>query len=187
MRLNIAQSAFVIAVQPCVAMKIDPASAPTRHGTGYPPPYDGPCQGRRRWKLGDAAGLTQFGVNLLRLDPGVWSSQRHWHATEDEFTYVLAGEVVLVVDAGETVLRAGDCAGFKAGERNGHQLQNRSNAEAVVLEVGGRNPAGDAVEYPDIDLVLRAGETGYRHRDGRPYADSVSSSRGSTPITPSPA
>lgn len=158
-------------------MKIDIESAPTKHGTGYPPPYDAPCRGRRRWKLGDAAGLSQFGVNLLRLAPGDWSSQRHWHATEDEFVWVLEGEVVLVDDAGETVLRAGDCGGFKAGVANGHQLRNRSDSEAVVLEVGGRNPAGDAVEYPDIDLVLRAGESGYRRRDGTPYDGTVSASR----------
>src|SRR6476661_1222240 len=106
--------------------KIDLAAAPTRFGTRYPPPYDQPCQGRRRWQLGEAAGLTQFGVNLLRLDPGVWSSQRHWHTAEDEFVMVLEGEVVLVTEAGEEVLRAGDCAGFRAGEPDAHQLQNRS-------------------------------------------------------------
>lgn len=151
--------------------KIDVESAPTRFGTGYPPPFDAPCRDRRRWKLGDAAGLTQFGVNLLRLAPGVWSSQRHWHTAEDEFVWVVEGEVVLVTDEGEQVLRAGDCAGFPAGPPNGHHLQNRSGAEAVLLEVGSRRRADDGATYPDIDLMLRPGEVEYRHRDETPYAD----------------
>ncbi len=151
--------------------KIDQDAAPTRFGTGYPPPYDAPCAGRRRWKLGDAAGLTQFGVNLMRLPPGQWTSQRHWHAAEDEFVFVLAGEAVLVTDAGETVMRTGDCAGFKAGEPNGHHLQNRSDAEVVLLEIGSRRPGEDAVDYPDIDLMLTAGASGYAHKDGAPYVD----------------
>jgi uncharacterized cupin superfamily protein len=149
--------------------KIDIETAPTRHGTGYPPPYDEPCRARRRWKLGDAVGLTQFGVNLLRLEPGTWSSQRHWHTAEDEFVYVLEGEVVLVDDGGDTVLRAGDCAGFAAGDPHGHQLQNRSGAPAVVLEVGGRAPDRDGVDYPDIDLRIPEGTATYQHKDGRPY------------------
>ncbi len=149
--------------------KIDVEQAPTRHGTGYPPPYDEPCKARKRWKLGDAAGLTQFGVNLLRLPAGAWSSQRHWHYTEDEFVYVLEGEVVLVTDEGEETLRAGDCAGFKAGEQDGHHLQNRSGKEAVLLEVGTRNPEGDGAEYPDIDLKFPLHERAFRHKDGKPY------------------
>lgn len=149
--------------------KIDIAAAPTRMGTAYPEPFDVPCRDRQRWKLGDAAGLTQFGVNLLRLGPGVWSSQRHWHAAEDEFVYVLQGEVVLVTDAGEEVLRAGDCAGFRLGDPDGHHLQNRSDREAVVLEVGGRNTAEDAVDYPDIDMKLEKGDRAFRRRDGTPY------------------
>src|ERR1700723_3558755 len=91
--------------------KIDLATAPTRFGTAYPAPFDAPCVARRRWRLGAAAGLTQFGANLLRLPPGSWSSQRHWHTHEDELVYVLEGEVVLVTDAGEETLRPGDCAG----------------------------------------------------------------------------
>jgi len=138
-------------------------------GTRYPPPYDVPCRERHRARLGDVAGLTQFGVNRLRLPPGTWSSQRHWHAAEDEFVYVLAGEVVLVTNQGEEVLRAGDCAGFKAGVADGHQLQNRSNADALVLEVGSRRPAEEAVDYPDIDLQILKGESVYRHRDGTEY------------------
>ncbi len=149
--------------------RIDPASAPRRSGTGYPPPYDEPCKLRERIRLGAAAGLTQFGVNLLRLPPGQWSSQRHWHATEDEFTWVLEGEVVLVTDAGEEVLRPGDCAGFPAGEANGHCIQNRSDRDALLLEVGTRNSAGDAVDYPDIDLTIPPGDPGYHHKDGRKY------------------
>ncbi|MFZ0501725.1 MAG: cupin domain-containing protein [Steroidobacteraceae bacterium] len=149
--------------------KIDIAAGKTVVGSGYPAPHDEACRQRKRVRLGDAAGLTQFGVNLLRLPPGVWSSQRHWHTAEDEFVYILEGEVVLVTDAGEEVLRAGDCAGFKAGDPDGHHLQNRTNAEVVLLEMGGRNPAGDAVDYPDIDLALRAGERAFLHKDGTPY------------------
>jgi uncharacterized cupin superfamily protein len=149
--------------------KIDIDAAPTRFGTGYPPPYDEPCKDRRRWKLGDAVGLDQFGVNLMRLPPGQWTSQRHWHTAEDEFVWVVDGEVVLVTNAGEVVLRAGDCAGFKAGVADGHHIQNRSDKEAVLLEVGSRKPGQDGCDYPDIDLILREGETGYRHRDGTPY------------------
>jgi uncharacterized cupin superfamily protein len=149
--------------------KIDIAAANTVIGSGYPAPFDEPCRQRKRVRLGDAAGLSQFGVNLLRLPPGVWSSQRHWHSAEDEFIYVLAGEVVLVSDAGEEVLRAGDCAGFKAGEADGHQLLNRAGTEAVLLEVGTRNAAHDAVDYPDIDLAIAAGARAFVHKDGTPY------------------
>ena len=152
--------------------KIDIAAAPTRFGTRYPAPYDAPCKDRRRWMLGDAAGLTQFGVNLMRLEPGAWSSQRHWHAREDEFVHVLQGEVVLVEDGGETVLRAGDSAGFKAGVRDGHCLQNRSTADVELLVVGSRNDA-DYGEYSDIDMAYApgrySGRGGFRHKDGTPY------------------
>jgi len=151
--------------------KIDIDAAPTRFGTGYPPPYDAPCLGRKRWKLGDAAGLSQFGVNLMRLPPGSWTSQRHWHTAEDEFVWVVEGEVVLVTDEGEQRLVAGDCAGFPAGVANGHHIQNRSDREVVLLEVGTRAPDTDGCDYPDIDLVLHQGATEYRHRDGRAYAD----------------
>jgi uncharacterized cupin superfamily protein len=143
-------------------------SAPTRFGTNYPLPYDEPCRSRRRWQLGDAAGLTQFGVNLLRLPAGGWSSQRHWHSGEDEFVYVLEGEVVMVTGGGEEVLRAGDCAGFRAGDPDGHHLQNRSAQEAVILEIGARLDS-DAAYYPDIDLERRNKSEGYFHKDGTPY------------------
>jgi uncharacterized cupin superfamily protein len=149
--------------------KIDIDKAPTRFGSAYPAPFDEPCTARKRWKLGDAAGLTQFGVNYMRLAPGAWTSQRHWHTAEDEFVWVVEGEVVLIDDEGEHVLRAGDCAGFKAGVPNGHHIQNRSGAEAVLLEVGSRREAEDGCDYPDIDMVIRPGEETYRHRDGTPY------------------
>lgn len=149
--------------------KIDIAAAPTRFGTGYPPPFDERCAGRRRWALGDAGGLTQFGVNLLRLPPGQWSSQRHWHSAEDEFVYVLEGELVLVTDAGEQVMRAGECAAFPAGSPDGHHLQNRSDQEAVILEMGSRRPDEDAGTYPDIDLALPSRSSGYLRKDGAPY------------------
>ena len=148
--------------------RIDIASLPTRTGAGYPPPFDEPCKDRARHRLGDAAGLTQFGVNLLTLPPGVWSSQRHWHEGSDEFVYVLEGEVVLVTEGGEEVLRAGDCAGFKANDPNGHHLQNRSQAAARLLEVGTRR-AEDACHYSDVDLDLPTLTGGYKHKDGRAY------------------
>ena len=151
-----------------MARKIDVDSAPVRAGSGYPSPFDQPCVARRGIRLSDAAGLTQIGVNRMHLPAGVWSSQRHWHAAEDEFVYVLAGEVVLVTDAGEEVLRAGDCAGFKAGDADGHHFQNCSDAEAVLLQVGRRDP-GHLCDYPDIDLQLPKGSPAYHHKDGRPY------------------
>lgn len=147
-------------------MKIDPERAPTWMGSAYPAPFHEPCIERTRVRLGAAAGLGQFGVNRLHLRPGAWSSQRHWHSREDEFVYVLAGEVVLVTDAGETVLRAGDCAGFKGGVANGHHLQNRSSAEAIVLEVGSDDER-DETDYPDIDMRCEGGE--YVRRDGAAY------------------
>jgi uncharacterized cupin superfamily protein len=132
--------------------RIDPASLPPVIGCHYPAPHDEPCRSRERRRLGDAAGLTQFGVNLLRLPPGAWSSQRHWHKGSDEFIFVLAGEVTLVTDTGEDVLRPGEAAGFKAGEPDGHHLRNLSGAEALVLEIGSRIPDDDAT-YSDIDML----------------------------------
>lgn len=155
-----------------MAKRIDVAALPAHAGTFYPPPYAQPCLARERRRLGDAAGLTQFGVNYQRLPPGAWSSQRHWHLKQDEFVYVLAGELVLVTDAGEEILKAGDCAGFKAGDPDGHHLQNRSDQDAVFLEVGTR-VEGDGAEYPGIDLVHPPGGVPamYTHRDGTPYPD----------------
>jgi uncharacterized cupin superfamily protein len=147
--------------------RIDVTALASVVGTLYPPPFDEPCRSRERKRLGDLAGLTQFGVNLLRLPPGAWSSQRHWHTTEDEFVYVLSGEVTLVTDAGAEVLRAGDAAGFKANDRDGHCLQNRSAAEATVLEIGTR-AADNVAYYSDIDMMAQQ-STGYTRRDGTPY------------------
>lgn len=152
--------------------RIDPARAPVSTGSTYPRPHDAPCQGRTSIRLGQAAGLTQFGVNHQTLQPGAWSSQRHWHALEDEFIYVLSGEVVLVTDAGEETLRPGDAAGFKAGDRDGHCLQNRSTAPAQLLVVGSRNDA-DYGEYSDIDMKFLpgrySGKGGYRRKDGSSF------------------
>jgi uncharacterized cupin superfamily protein len=152
--------------------RIDIAKLAPIVGTLYPPPFDEPCRARERTRLGDVAGLTQYGVNLLRLPPGAWSSQRHWHTGGDEFVYVLAGEVTLVTDAGEELLRAGDAAGFKANDPNGHCLQNRSGGDATVLEIGTRL-AEDAAYYSDIDMMAPAGgkPAVYTHRDGTPYQD----------------
>jgi uncharacterized cupin superfamily protein len=155
------------AVETVAMTKVDLSSVLVRIGSSYPAPVDEPCRERRRAALGDAAGLSQFGVNLLTLPPGVWSSQRHWHSAEDEFVWVLEGEVVLVTDAGEEVLRAGDCAGFKAGVANGHHLQNRSQHTAHVLEVGSRCPDQDVTDYPDVDL--RWGSAGLTRKDGSRY------------------
>ncbi|MGA8754917.1 MAG: cupin domain-containing protein [Stellaceae bacterium] len=150
--------------------RIDIAALAPVIGTLYPPPYDEPCRARARTKLGDAAGLTQFGVNLLHLPPGAWSSQRHWHTASDEFVYVLSGEVTLVTDAGEEILHAGDAAGFPAGDSNGHCLRNHSSANAAVLEIGTRVP-GDVGYYNDIDMIAPAGGRPaiYTRRDGTPY------------------
>jgi uncharacterized cupin superfamily protein len=152
--------------------KIDYASAPAGQGTRYPPPNDAPCKGRKWLRLGDAAGLTQFGVNLVTLGPGVWSSQRHWHSHEDEFAYVLEGELVMVDDDGEQIMRPGDCAAFKAGERNGHCLQNRSDKPAKLLVVGSRHDE-DWGEYPDIDMKFLPGRYsgggGFTKKNGDPF------------------
>jgi uncharacterized cupin superfamily protein len=126
-----------------------------------------------RQRLGDAAGLSDFGVNLLRLPPGCWSSQRHWHSAEDEFVYVVSGEAVLVTDGGEEILRAGDCAGFKAGVKDGHHLQNRSDRDVVLLEVGSRRASEDEGQYPDIDMRFLKGDAGYVRMDGTPYPKSA--------------
>ena len=147
--------------------KIDLATAPRVDGTLYPAPFDEPCRARRRVKLGDAAHLTQFGVNLCTLPPGAWSSQRHWHTREDELIFVVSGEVTLVTDAGEEILRAGDAAGFKAGEEDGHTFQNRSDADVVLLEIGTRTE-DDVAYYSDLDMKTTP-EGAYVHRDGTPY------------------
>jgi uncharacterized cupin superfamily protein len=152
-----------------MAKRVDLKDVPIVAGSGYPAPFDRACAGRKRQRVGDAAGLSDFGVNLLRLPPGAWSSQRHWHCAEDEFVYVLEGELVLVSDEGEEILRAGDCAGFKADIHDGHHLQNRTDRDAVALEIGARKVEEDEVDYPDIDLHCVKGDGGYVHKDGTPY------------------
>jgi uncharacterized cupin superfamily protein len=153
--------------------KIDIDSLPTDSITGYPEPFRQIVLGRVRKRLGNAAKLTQFGVNLTTLKPGAASAQRHWHAVEDEFVYVLAGEVVLCEDGGEMVMRAGDAAGFKAGVPNGHCLINRSDRNAVYLEIGTR-AVRERAEYPDIDMCMERDENGARYlrKSGEPYPGS---------------
>jgi uncharacterized cupin superfamily protein len=149
--------------------KIEIETLEVRSGCNYPPPFAEVCLGATWRKLGDAVGLSDFGVNLVRLPPGKWSSQRHWHTHEDELVYVLEGEVVLAEVDGERLLKAGDCAAWKAGSPNGHCLQNQGQRDAIYLEIGSRRPDVDGCDYPDIDMVARAGEPFYRHRDGIPY------------------
>lgn len=154
--------------------KITLDAVPLREGSGYPSPHDEPCRARTTRSVGAAGGLTQFGVNLLRLSPGAWSSQRHWHAREDELIYVVSGTLILVEDGGETELNAGDFAAFAAGVQDGHHLQNRSDADATFIAVGTRDDA-DSGTYSDIDMRFKAGRyTGTKsdifvHKDGRPY------------------
>ena len=149
---------------------LDPASVPGRRGSGYPEPFRSRMGDRVKRRLGDACGLTRFGVNLVTLGPGGQSALRHWHTREDEFVYVLEGEVVLVTDAGEQVLRAGDCAGYPAGRSDGHHFVNRSGAPARYLEVGNRDPA-DRAFYPDDDLQMAGDRENVRyvHKDGSAY------------------
>lgn len=150
--------------------KIDIAKAMVRTKGIYPQPYNHVTDGREKAALGNVAGLTQFGVNLTRLKPGAASALRHWHEQEDEFVYVIEGELVLIEDGGETVLRPGDCAGFKAGVANGHHLVNKSTRDALYLEIGTR-AASERGHYPDVDLVFERDERGMRflHRSGEPY------------------
>lgn len=151
---------------------VDPATVAARRTSTYPREFRGEVAGRAKRALGDAVGLTRYGVNLVELPPGAWSSQRHWHSDEDEFVYVVSGEVTLVTDGGRQVLGAGMAAGFPAGRADGHHLVNEGDTPAVFLEVGNRSDA-DAVEYPDIDLRLSSRADGHEflHRDGRPYPD----------------
>ena len=150
--------------------KIDIASLPVRKSSTYPDQFKPVCAGREKTPLGNGADLTQFGVNLTRIKPGSASALRHWHAIEDEFIYLLEGELVLVEDGGETVLKPGDCAGFKANVANGHNLVNRSDRDAVYLEIGTRSKV-EGVTYPDDDLYIDRDEKHVKilHKDGTPY------------------
>ena len=149
--------------------KLDFDAIPLESGCNYPPPFDAPCLGSTWRRLGRAAGLTAFGVNLSRIPPGVWSSQRHWHSHEDEFVVVLEGELTLVTSDGEEKLGPGECAAFKAGDPDGHHLINRSDRDAVVLEIGNSDREHDRCVYSDIDMVGEPGVEPFLHRDGTHY------------------
>jgi uncharacterized cupin superfamily protein len=149
---------------------LDPMTVEPTHGSNYPASFKPRVAGRSKQRLGDALGLNNFGVNLTTLKPGAASALRHWHAKQDEFVYIVSGELVLVADAGEQLLSAGMCAGFPAGKSDGHHLVNQSTRDAVYLEVGDRT-SGDSANYPDDDLVARAVDGGWHftRRDGTPY------------------
>src|SRR3954452_11577477 len=150
--------------------KIEISKAVVRTKGVYPQPYSTITDGREKTALGNVAGLTQFGVNLTRLKPGAASALRHWHENEDEFVYVLEGEIALIEDGLETLLKSGEAAGFKAGVSNGHHLLNKSQADAVYLEIGTRS-ATERAHYPDSDLVMERDARGMRflHKSGEPY------------------
>ena len=150
--------------------KLDLSALPRRTGTIYPPPLDKEVAGRSSLRLGDAGGLTQFGVNLVFLEPGAKSSIRHWHQNEDEFVMVTQGTLILLMDDGETEMLPGDCAAFPAGVADGHCLINRTDAPAAFLVVGSRAPH-EVATYPDIGLQVEVegGRSVFRHTDGRPF------------------
>lgn len=149
---------------------LDPATVEEKRGSGYPEPFRSRMGDRAKKRLAGACGLTKLGVNLVRLGPGGQSALRHWHTLDDEFVYVLEGEVVLVTNGGEQVLGPGMCAGYPAGSRDGHHFVNRSERPAVYLEIGANTP-GDNAFYPDDDLMWGADEAGEfaAHKDGRRY------------------
>jgi uncharacterized cupin superfamily protein len=149
---------------------LDPASVEARSATIYPDPFRACVAGRAKRKLGDACKLTRMGVNETTLQPGARSALRHWHTLEDEFVYVLEGELILVEDGGETVLHAGDCAAFAKNSGNGHHLINRSGAMAVYLEVGSRQP-DDLTTCSDIDMMSTNADGRFVHKDGTPYPE----------------
>ena len=152
--------------------KIDIAKAAVRTTSIYPEPFKSVCAGREKAALGNLAGLTQFGVNFTRLKPGAASALRHWHESEDEFVYVLEGELALIEDQGETMLRVGDAAGFKAGVPNGHHLVNKSDRDAVYLEMGTRAER-EHTHYPDDDLAYTKDgkDFTFTHKSGEPYSE----------------
>ena len=137
-----------------LARTLDPQTLTEKAGAAYPAHLSSELEGRFRRGLGNRLGIRNFGVNLLRLAPGAWSSHRHWHTRQDELIYILEGEVVLVSDAGEETLGAGMVAGFPAGEANAHHLVNHGTGDALVLEIGDR-AQGDDVVYPDVDMAAR--------------------------------
>ena len=147
--------------------KLDLDAISQTNATGYPDPYDKPVAGRWYRRLAPATGLTTMGASHVVLKPGAWSSQRHWHAAEDELLVMLSGEAVLIEDGGETVLRPGDVAAWPAGVRDGHHLQNRTEADCIFVVVSSGDRDADHGEYPDIDMKF--GPEGYAHKDGTPY------------------
>ena len=153
-----------------LACVLDPKTVDERSASAYPPHLSKEMVGRFRRGLGSRLGIKNFGVNLLRLAPGAWSSQRHWHRTQDEMIYVVEGEVVLVTDGGEQVLTAGMVAGFPKGRADGHHLQNRSGRDALVLEIGDRSP-GDEATYPDVDLAatMQPPASAFTRKDGSAF------------------
>lgn len=148
--------------------KIDVAKVPERQGSDYPAPYAEPVSARIRQALGRAGDLTDVGVNLVHLPPGSWSSQRHWHTREEEFVYILSGELTLLTNAGEQQLRAGDGAAFPKNVPDGHHMINRGEETAVYLDIGTRC-ADDTCSYSDIDLHLEPESADYSHKDGTAY------------------
>ncbi|MFW2350146.1 cupin domain-containing protein [Qipengyuania sp.] len=147
--------------------KLDLDAIPQTNTTGYPAPFDADVKGRWYRRLAPAAGLTQMGASHVTLKPGAYSSQRHWHRVEDELLVMIAGEAVLIEDAGETVVRPGDVLAWAAGVENGHRLHNRSDEDCVFVAVSAGDKARDSGEYPDIDMVF--GPDGYARKDGTPY------------------
>ncbi len=147
---------------PLAARPFWPKDVPRREGSNYPTPLKTQIKQREKWVLGEAASLTNFGVNLTRLPPGEISSQRHWHSAQDEFVWLLEGELTLITDRGEERFVAGQCIGFPAGLANGHQLVNRGSLDALYLEVGDRQ-GPDVVTYPDVDMRQES-------QDGNDYA-----------------
>lgn len=148
----------------------DPLALPERRGTAYPAQFANGFDGRVKRALTERLGLTQFGVNMTTLEPGAMSALRHWHAQEDEFIYVLSGEITLVTNEGEQVLGPSMAAGFPRGDGNGHHLVNKGTAPATYLEIGTRSSEED-VDYPDVDMKAekRGGRTRYLHKNGEPY------------------
>jgi uncharacterized cupin superfamily protein len=153
-----------------IPVKLNPMDLTPRIGTtAYPPDLRAACDGREKRALGDAFGLSQYGINHTVLRPGAASALRHWHSEEDEFIYVLSGELTLVTDMGETPLTAGECAGFPAGRPDGHMVVNKSAEPAAYLEIGTRSRT-DTGTYPDDDLhaVKTDGKYSFFRKDGSP-------------------
>lgn len=151
-------------------MIVDPKNVPESTGSNYPQQFKYAVAGRVKKRLGDSARLQNFGVNLVRLAPGSCSALRHWHTCQDEFIYVLEGEVTLITNSGEQVLKSGMAAGFPAGDADGHHLINHTDSDVVYLEIGDRT-SGDSVNYPDDNLIAKSGDNGwiFTRKDGEIY------------------